>query len=158
MNEPSMTISLEGYKGDQILDQIVEHIVAKFGEDIDSKVRSLIEERIDSKLSDLVDGKLSAMVDTVLDEGWRERDKWGGSGKLVTFRDRVSELLFNVTGDSYNRKSLVDNVVDSAFQRLWNKELREQLDEAKAIFREQVDESLSAGFKDELRKALGVRA
>lgn len=101
--------------------------------------------------------KISKAVDEVLEEGWQITDEYGQprTGK-VSLKDRVSKILSEKNSYSGSR-SWLDELIKKRVDEVVNKDLKADIDAARAKFKAEVDSVLTGVIKKAVAEHFGVK-
>lgn len=153
----TVTFDVKGWDEDRLVSYVAEQVQAHAHDRIEQAITERVEKALDAKLVEVLEGRLASMVDKLLAEGWHETGEWGTRGNLVTFRDRVANVLSKRTNDFGRNTSFVGKIVAGEASRMIRGDCRNAVDEALVKFKAEVDETLQAGLRESLRKGLGLK-
>lgn len=134
---------------------VVEQARQKIDEVVEEEIRAVVEGRVE----ELVGAEIQKVLDKVLADGWQPTDRWGAAtGERVDLHTRVSQRVTQYldTKVEYERKTVVEKLVDDAVAAELKGETGKALQEARAKIREQVDAVLQAKLRSTLAEALGI--
>jgi hypothetical protein len=151
-----------GWLADQMLEAIGR------SDDDGESLHRMVEKAVESRLEHMVmttferalDREIGERVTSILEDGWPVTSSYGEhTGKTVTVRELILKKLDTPVGDSYDRtrKSLVAHLVAQAVEGALGKELKAELERAKAEIRAAVDGLIKEKLTETLRAALGIR-
>jgi len=156
-----IAFQIEGAAAANIEEQIIELAVSRIEKRANEAIRGAIKDQvtksIDAAVKDAVGARLKDECATILADGWPVTDNYGNVQKQVSLRDRVREIAMPPR-DSYHRDNMIRNLMQQNIEQVLATQFKDVLDEAKAKFKAQVDEFLSAKLTDGLRTALGLAA
>lgn len=125
-------------------------------ETVIAKVRKSLDEAIGSVTGEYI----RAAVADVMAEGWSKTDNYGCQvGPKLTLKDRISETLTKLQGDSYssNRKNLIDAVIENAVSNAFKTDFAKTIEDAKVKFKAALDGTIAAKLQEALKSSLGLR-
>jgi len=135
----------------------------QMGDALDRVLREKVAGAVEDQIATIVREKVEPMVVEAIERGWAEHTRWGDpTGKRVTLKERVDELL-RKKGDrgsiGVNRgsKTLLEDVATQVITATLEKEMKQELADAKKAFRQQVDDILAGKLTEALRDAVGLR-
>lgn len=143
----------------------------------DRAIADTIERRLadvaENQFQDLIKGAVNAAVDRLvaaigtklieaevvktLSAGWPTTNQYGEStGKMLSLRDRVG-LVLNMTDGYGNQRRWLDELIKKRVDEVVNKDLKGDIDQARAAFKQQVNGVLDAVIKKAVAEHLGVK-
>jgi hypothetical protein len=157
MTPPSFRIVIEASNWDET--RISDMVLNRLGERFDDKLNALADKvlatAIDAAVERVVDAKILEQAEVILREGWTATDDYGHAKKKVTFAERVHGLLTRV--DSFHGKSKLDDLVEALVADALNKQLKPEVDAAKAKVQELLNGTLSAKLLQAMKEGVGLR-
>jgi hypothetical protein len=117
---------------------------------------SLVREAFDTAIVE----RIAAAVDAVLAEGWRKTNSYGDAvGDRVDLKGRISEVILEKKSEGYQgaKYTLAESLVRERVTEVMDRDLKAEVEKAKASLRAQLDAAVTAKFVETLKQALGVR-
>lgn len=132
------------------------------GRAVKAKIEEVAKELVRQHFDTVIHERIAAAVDAVIADGWYETDGYGGrKGEKMDLRARVSRAMTEPRRDSggYNNKpSLIAERIDEAAKGFLDKELRGEVDKAKAALRAKLDTSVMDTVAAAVKSAIGLQA
>jgi len=123
---------------------------------INEEIIKAVEKAAGDALTVTISERVATETNRILDEGWPKTDHYGqGTGKH-SLRSMIIARL-TARSDNYGRdETNVGRIVSAAIREAMHKELKDELEKARAAFRGRVDTVLNAELQTALRKSLGI--
>jgi hypothetical protein len=154
-------------KSEPITIQLNEVVVADY---VQGQIERQVADRVEAALAEAVGEAVGRAVDKLgtksikdaiektLAEGWDTVNEYGekrGCGKR-TLKDRIGEIL-NMKDSYGSSRRWLDELMKNKVTEAVNKDLKADIDEARAKFKTEVDSVLTGVIKDSLAKHFGVK-
>lgn len=154
-------------KSDPITIQLNEVVVAEY---VEGQIARQVADRVEAALAEAVGEAVGRAVDKLgtkaikeaidktLAEGWDTVNQYGekkGCGKR-TLKDRIGEIL-NMQDSYGSSRRWLDGVIKAKVDEAVSKDLKSDIEVARAKFKTEVDSVLTGVIKDSLAKHFGVK-
>lgn len=131
------------------------------GQAVKAKIEEVAKEVVRQHFDAAIHERIAAAVDTVIAEGWYETDGYGGrKGDRMDLRARIGKAMTEPRRNSSgynNQPSLIAERVDEAAKEFLDKELRGEVDKAKAALRAKLDTSVMDTVANAVKSAIGLQ-
>lgn len=126
---------------------------------LDKKISAFAESAVRAAFDETIQARIAAAVDDVLLKGWQATNEYGEPrGEKLDLKARVSAVLTQSRGDSYNRRpSVIESQVQSAVEGFLSNELRPIIEQAKANLKTCLDAKVMQTVSDTIAKSVGLR-
>lgn len=156
-------IEIKGIEAQAVVDVIVAQFFSNWEitERVNERIMSMVREKLDDLIKESVREETKLAVRDKLENGWKLYDSYGGNVKNITVAQRIEETLQNKSKrGGWNSKdpdrSFVENTVIDEVELYVKNALRDDLKEARELFREQVNKVLQSKLADTLAEHLGI--
>lgn len=156
-------IEISGFSPEKLADILVAQFFADwdFKERVSGQITRIIRERLETVVDSVIEEEARRAVAEKLEVGWVLLDRFGGRGQAVTLTQRIEETISakskrgGWSSKEPDRTFLENTVIDEVESYVKNT-LRGDLNEARELFKKQVNKVLQSKLAETLADHLGI--
>lgn len=159
----SEKITITGLEPEQIADVIVAQFFSDWDmkERISGKITAIVRERLKPVVDSVIEEEARRVVSESLSNGWTLHDTYGGSRQVVTLTQRIEETLKAKSkrggwSSKDPERTFIENTVIDEVESYVKNTLRDDLKEARELFKKQVNKVLQSKLAETLAEHLGI--